>query len=275
MNNRQKDEYKLSWLSVHGVYERQLYRIYKNALDKQIKEVVKSIEEDGLETAMLLLPITVNPEIMRLAYQKAYELVGVKHGKWVTDWMTIFEQPTKSRYGVHSRKLLAFGSEFWRRKMRDFLMIFGAEKVVEVDTTTINRIRRLLVQFQTQGLSVIDQARAMVKELNNPAYNKNRALTISRTETTSAANYTAVEAGKEANYLTIKEWLSIEDNRTRPSHAEANGQQTDLNGFFTVGGEQLEYAGDPRGSAGNIISCRCSTLVIPQLDEDGLPIRIR
>lgn len=275
MNERQKEQYKREWLKVHSVYERQAYRIYKNALDKQIKQVIQSINEDGLTTAMALLPITVDDKTMAEAYRKVYELIGVKHGKWVTDWMTELEKPAKAKIPNYSQKLVAFGSEFWRRKMREFLALYGAEKVSEVDTTTIERIRRLLVQYQTQGLSVIDQARAMVKDLANSDYNKNRSLVISRTETTTSANYTTLTAGREANYVTVKQWLAIEDNRTRPSHAQADGQEVGLNEFFIVGGSQMEYPGDIRGGANQVVNCRCATLIVPQLDEDGLPIRIR
>jgi len=273
MNKRQKDEYKRDWIATHGKYERQTYRIFKKALDGQIKNVIKSINEDGLSSAIALLPITIEPKLMNTAYIKAYELVGVSQGKWVTDWMTIFEKPIKSGIPIHSKKLLAFGSEFWRRKMREFLMIHGALKVKEVDETTINLIRRLLVKYQSQGLSVIDQARQMVKDLSNASYNKNRALVIARTESTTAANYTSLTAGKEANYETEKEWLSIEDNRTRDSHRVANGDKAGMDEFFIVNGEEMLYPGDPNGSASNIISCRCSVLVIPLLDSDGLPIR--
>jgi len=273
MNKRQKDEYKRDWIATHGKYERQTYRIFKKALDGQIKNVIKSINEDGLSSAIALLPITIEPKLMNTAYIKAYELVGVSQGKWVTDWMTIFEKPIKSGIPIHSKKLLAFGSEFWRRKMREFLMIHGALKVKEVDETTINLIRRLLVKYQSQGLSVIDQARQMVKDLSNSSYNKNRALVIARTESTTAANYTSLTAGKEANYETEKEWLSIEDNRTRDSHRVANGNQVGMDEFFIVNGEEMQYPGDPNGSASNNVNCRCSVLTIPLLDSDGLPVR--
>lgn len=275
MNQRQKEDYKRDWLATHSRYERQAYRLYKNALDKQIKQVIQSINEDGLGAAMALLPVTIDPKTMNEAYIKVYELIGVKHGKWITDWMTELEKPTKSKIPNYSEKLIAFGSEFWRRKMREFLMMYGAEKVVEVDTTTIERIRRLLVQFQSRGLSVMDQARALVKELSNPSYNRSRSLLIARTESTTSANYVAIEAGKEAKYQTQKEWLSVIDNRTRDGHLLANGDTANMDEFFVVNGENMLFPGDPNGSANNNCNCRCSLLIQPLLDSDGLPIRKR
>jgi hypothetical protein len=54
-----------------------------------------------------------------------------------------------------------------------------------------------------------------------------------------------------------KEWVSILDNKTRSSHALADGQAVGVNQFYSVGGESLLYPRDPNGSAGNIINCRC------------------
>jgi len=61
---------------------------------------------------------------------------------------------------------------------------------------------------------------------------------------------------------TVKEWVAIQDNRTRVSHSIASGQRVDLKEFFVVGGERLKYPGDPRGSAGNTINCRCASIYI-------------
>jgi hypothetical protein len=33
-----------------------------------------------------------------------------------------------------------------------------------------------------------------------------------------------------------------------------------IDDFFDVGGEKLKYPGDPRGSAGNVIQCRCAVV---------------
>lgn len=53
-------------------------------------------------------------------------------------------------------------------------------------------------------------------------------------------------------------WTATMDARTRPEHADADGQTVGLHEPFDVGGESLMYPGDPTGSAGNTIYCRCS-----------------
>jgi len=55
-----------------------------------------------------------------------------------------------------------------------------------------------------------------------------------------------------------KVWMANHDAKTRPDHAEADGQEVGMDESFDVGGEQLMYPGDPAGSPGNIINCRCT-----------------
>ena len=86
---------------------------------------------------------------------------------------------------------------------------------------------------------------------------------IARTETTKVENSARYEVGKQGEKLGFKmkrEWVSTGDDRTRDAHADANGQQVDMDEPFTVGGEQLMYPGDTSlgASAGNTINCRCT-----------------
>ena len=88
-----------------------------------------------------------------------------------------------------------------------------------------------------------------------------RANHIARTEThrvASFANETVAESMGIAN--TQKEWVAIQDARTRIAHSIASGQKVPLEASFVVGGELLKYPGDPRGSAGNTINCRCAAI---------------
>jgi len=56
-------------------------------------------------------------------------------------------------------------------------------------------------------------------------------------------------------------WITAGDERVRMAHAAANGQRRGLDGVFIVGGEALRFPGDPNGSAGNIINCRCNLVM--------------
>jgi uncharacterized protein with gpF-like domain len=54
-----------------------------------------------------------------------------------------------------------------------------------------------------------------------------------------------------------KKWVTKHDDKVRKTHAAADGQTVPLNAPFVVGGQLLMFPGDPRGSAGETINCRC------------------
>lgn len=102
-----------------------------------------------------------------------------------------------------------------------------------------------------------------------------RALTVARTEVISAANAGSylqmIDLGLEAQ----KVWLATEDARTRISHRHADNQSVQLtdefsldiyNGDVKTGTEFVEFPGDPTGTPGNVINCRCSLAF--DFDED-------
>jgi uncharacterized protein with gpF-like domain len=92
-----------------------------------------------------------------------------------------------------------------------------------------------------------------------------RARTIAQTETTRAYGAATVAAGMEQSRVTgrmlRKKWISHRDERTRISHAGANEQTQHLIYPFIVGGEPLQFPGDPMGSPENVINCRCKAVI--------------
>ena len=81
----------------------------------------------------------------------------------------------------------------------------------------------------------------------------------------NSSNYALLETAKETGVVTGKEWVSGSDDRVRDGefdHLEADGQQVLLNEPFIVSGEELMFPGDPSGSAGNVINCRCAQVFL-------------
>ena len=64
-----------------------------------------------------------------------------------------------------------------------------------------------------------------------------------------------------------KRWQATGDSRTRSGHLDAHGQSVPVDGFFRVAREKgerkedLRFPRDPRGEAGNVINCRCDSVV--------------
>lgn len=111
----------------------------------------------------------------------------------------------------------------------------------------------------------IDQLAARVSDaagLTEP-----RARTVARTEAAAAGNAGALYELRSYELEAVKEWLATNDEDTRPTHREADGQSTDITGRFRVGEALLDFPGDPTGPPGEVINCRC-TLVYEIADDD-------
>ena len=59
----------------------------------------------------------------------------------------------------------------------------------------------------------------------------------------------------------IRRPLSIESFQLLTTNLELV-RAVKMGGMFEVGGEELEYPGDPNGSPENVIQCRCQALYI-------------
>lgn len=93
-----------------------------------------------------------------------------------------------------------------------------------------------------------------------------RADRIARTEVAGAVNAGVEAYAAESTQATGRQWWrrwwSSLDTRVRPSHRAAHSQVVAPGERFLVGGDMLRYPGDPTGSAGEVINCRCSVLLI-------------
>lgn len=133
---------------------------------------------------------------------------------------------------------------------------------------TPEQVYRFVTEQLAKGLAEGDdperlalRVQAVFTVTGNPWW-EGRAATVARTETVAAENAGALAGAAYVQDTTgrpvLKVWRAHTDERTRAAHAEADGQEQPLTQAFTVGAEQLMYPGDPKGSAGNVINCRCS-----------------
>lgn len=147
-------------------------------------------------------------------------------------------------------------------------------RIISVHSTLIDSIISVIAKGYEDNISVAEITRNLQ---NKFGWYKAQALRIARTETTTATNYATVLSAEQSEYELEKTWISVQDNRTRRTaqfdHLDMNGQIVDANKPFFVGGEELQYPGDPEGKAGNIINCRCKIVFTLKEDADGLPIR--
>lgn len=149
-------------------------------------------------------------------------------------------------------------------------------RIVSVHQTLIEAIINVIQEGYDNNISVADITRNLQRRFG---WYKYQALRIARTETTTATNLATMVAAQNSEYVLEKTWISAQDNRTRRppkspfDHLDMNGVKVDAMKPFFVGGQSLQYPGDPNGTAGNIINCRCKIVFTVKEDVNGLPIR--
>lgn len=134
-----------------------------------------------------------------------------------------------------------------------------------ITSTTYAQVQQALTDGVAAGEGIDDIARR-IEAVFDQAVGQ-RAEVIARTEVISASNGAVHEVAQAApdDVVGGKEWIAAEDERTRDSHADADGQIVEPSGTFDIGGSALRFPGDPAGDPAETINCRCVlALVTPK-----------
>lgn len=138
----------------------------------------------------------------------------------------------------------------------------AANRMVVTTEGTWARARAQLIEGFSAGES-IEELSSRLMTISD--WSERRAATVARTEIISASNAGSLAEMRAFQPNASKMWLATMDNRTREAHRRADGETVSLDGTFTVDGEELDFPGDPSGSPGNVINCRCTlNYVIPR-----------
>lgn len=125
----------------------------------------------------------------------------------------------------------------------------------------VSKLKILITSEVSRGISTGMTFKQVAKQLENQTkVGYNRAIRIARTEghrIQCTATMDAMENAKDRGADVIKQWDSTLDARTRDSHAKIDGEIRNLDKRFSNG---LMYPGDPNGSAGEVVNCRCALL---------------
>ena len=155
--------------------------------------------------------------------------------------------------------------------IRRYLTEYGAIAITNIANTTRARISRLIVAGEAEGKGVAVIA-AEIFEAMRGGFTKIRAATIARTETHNAASYANHEVAKTLDIPQLqKQWVAVNDPRTRGHHTVMNGVRVPMDEDFLVPYDGIEYRmsrpADPRGGAANVINCRCALIYVSPEDD--------
>ncbi len=130
----------------------------------------------------------------------------------------------------------------------------------QIAETTMALIRDTLAMAEFADWTTEQLTQKLIERLNTFA--QWRCRQIARTESTKVENWAQVEGYKENEFVTRQGWLCSFVPDSRDDHIEADGQEVPVGGDFVIGGQAMAYPGDPRGGAGNVVNCLCSTYPI-------------
>jgi hypothetical protein len=149
----------------------------------------------------------------------------------------------------------------------------GLKTFADVKQTQTNQIMREVIKGVEAKENIADITKRIADTFRDGQKNLFRAERIARTETLTAASI-----GQDAAYENVTEvlpnaermWLNLGDERVRGNpdglYPKAKFNHWDLEGERRKKGEKfsngLRFPRDPEGEAGNVIQCRCTTIII-------------
>jgi hypothetical protein len=242
----------------------QMRRQMRQALGVQYRHMADLVENGIVDVGVV---DQYTPELKEV-YHRAFRRIGAIMLEEVSrNLPKSIAGPTETRTEVV--ELGALGQAFWSN-FTTFTTLYSAEKVTRVSQTTKRMLGRLVQQGVGQGKTYKEIAKSIRERDTKRRFNWIRAKRIARTEMHMASNFATEEAVKATGLKVTKEWVAFIDDRTRGQHIRANGQMRQQHEDFLVGGEHLAYPGDPRGSAWNVINCRCVVIHHTREAEEGV-----
>ena len=147
-------------------------------------------------------------------------------------------------------------------RARDFLNEYPYVFAREINDTTMDMLQETLAEGFAEGENMRDLSERVTEAFEGAVDQTGyRATRTARTEVNRAQNF-GLNEGYEQAGVEKKMWLIADVDARHPpdsefDHLGANGEIVGIDEPFTRTGEDLMYPGDPDGSPGNTINCRC------------------
>lgn len=274
MNKAQKEVQK-SLLNSEQKALKDIQSSYEKAL-KDVKDKIKALQADELTQS----------KIYQIEYQKALK----SQVETILDSMNSKHYDTIQGYLKDSYYDSFIGTMYDLQKQGIPLIMpidqNQVVKAVQIDSKLsesmykkmgkyVGSLKKAVTQEISRGLasnlSYADIARNLDKR---SSIGIGKTLRIARTEGHRVQQRSTLDAqlaAKDAGADVVKQWDSTMDKRTRPLHAQLDGQIREVDEPFEVAGREAMYPGD-FGVASQDIHCRCVLLQRAKwaLDEDEL-----
>ena len=254
-------------------YEKAFYAPMKKAVKSQLSSFTSDLQQYGVNVAVANMDVELWNKQLAPVINKLYVEAGIAKAN-----QTLSEL---KRLPKVQRKRTSFGyNAEWTQEILNYFSAHLFDKVVlPISETTKEYILKIISKGIEEGWSI----QRMTEEIEREDYLDGRVRRILRTESNRAINYGNELAMDKFEHQVQKKWVAVHDSRTRHAHLAADGQTVDQGDSYNVGGEQLQFPGDPNGKPENTINCRCFSEVVAKRDANGRliskepqqPVRVR
>lgn len=133
-------------------------------------------------------------------------------------------------------------------------MVF--ESGTRVNKTTLEAIYDELLDAQANNKTVAAFAQAIGDKIDE--FSRGRAALWASTESCKVDNAGQFAGYKDTEFVDGKMWICSLLPTSRDDHVDAHLQEVGIDDYFDIGGESLQYPGDPSGTPDELCNCRCS-----------------
>jgi len=241
------------FVRLRSQFEKSLFRSFKKLYKKQGDEIASQYLMNGIDGALSVVnqsDLEVQ-ELMRKFYDKVIGTMGLAQLKQM-----IRKQQKKQKQEFPESSRFVMLSQEWI-----------AENVLSqsdlITGTSVKIVGKIIEDGIQEGIGEKPIAKN-IRDSFSGTISTHRARTIARTETGNASSYAQELGARESGLDFRKEWIPVSDDATRQGHIGVSPVGMDED--FIVNDERLAHPNDPRGSASNIINCRCVCGYDPIID---------
>ena len=267
-------QFRNQWMKWHGQYEKYTRIAFEMLFKEMARKIPLQLLNENNYESIVNASVNVN-DIFKI-YKQVYRYIGLIQGKRTGRQINYQIRQIESK----DFTLDTFISLF-ERNVISFLIDNGGLRIRSVRREYVSFINEIIARGINDNKTMLEITTDLDRLFRSRKWYRWQSMRIARTETTTAANLAATTASESSNTVMEKVWISSQDSRTRRppnskfDHYDMNGVRVLLDETFDVSGEDMLYPGDPKGSAGNVINCRCTVGQVPKRDKFGNVIRKR
>lgn len=268
MNEMQRSEYWSKVERMRLLLDKKYSSLFYEAIDNDLKQFARDVEEFGPEAAMSRLGTFAWSEGIMNVMNQLYREAAVKFGN--ASYRATMNRKAADPFGLDSTFI---------DEILTFLTTYGFWLVSLMTQTTKKRLSAIIVFLIGEGKTKEEIAQA-IRDDKQLEQLKRRGAMIARTETMRSSNYIIMQAADKHSFEVDKIWVSRRDGRTRRipkdqfDHWDMDGQRKPFNEPFVSTDKfgrtiVADMPGDPKTPRGFTINCRCTVAFVPRKDERG------